>query len=194
MSDALSRCYSEDRPGTGAGVATVDSDIQMQAEVFTRRALRNKLGQFPTGVCVVTTRTPNGVPIGLTINSFAPVSLQPPLVSWSLSERSASLDVYRDCRHFAVSVLARSQEAVASRFANPGILDKFEGVATRRAFAGMPLVEGAVATFVCATYRTWPVGDHLLIVGKVLQIDGGEAEPLVFHQGRFTSMPLQETT
>lgn len=132
-----------------------------------------------------------GAPIGLTINSFVPVSLEPPLVSWNLSERSASLDVFRACRHFGISVLPRSQEAVARRFADPGIADKFNGVATRRAFAGIRLIEGAVATFVCEAYRAWPVGDHLLLVGKVLQIDGGDDEPLVFHQGRFLSMLTQ---
>ena len=109
-----------------------------------------------------------------------------------LSERSASLDVFRACRHFGISVLPRSQEAVARRFADPGIADKFNGVATRRAFAGIRLIEGAVATFVCEAYRAWPVGDHLLLVGKVLQIDGGDDEPLVFHQGRFLSMRLTQ--
>jgi flavin reductase (DIM6/NTAB) family NADH-FMN oxidoreductase RutF len=188
----VSRDLGDSESGQESSASATAGEPQMRNPVFTHRALRNKLGQFPTGVCVVTARAPGGAPIGLTINSFVPVSLEPPLVSWNLSERSASLDVFRACRHFGISVLPRSQEAVARRFADPGIADKFNGVATRRAFAGIRLIEGAVATFVCEAYRAWPVGDHLLLVGKVLQIDGGDDEPLVFHQGCFLSMRLTQ--
>ena len=188
----MSRDLGDSESGQESSASATAGEPQMRNPVFTHRALRNKLGQFPTGVCVVTARAPGGGTHRPDHQLVRPSLAGAAAGVLDLSERSASLDVFRACRHFGISVLPRSQEAVARRFADPGIADKFNGVATRRAFAGIRLIEGAVATFVCEAYRAWPVGDHLLLVGKVLQIDGGDDEPLVFHQGRFLSMRLTQ--
>lgn len=124
-----------------------EAGAQVDLKAISRRELRDRLGQFATGVCVVTTQTPSGRDIGLTINSFVPVSLDPPLVAWSLASGSGSLDAFRDCRHFAVSVLACSQESVARRLSAPGVDDKFEGVPVSQTAAGPLIMAGAVATF-----------------------------------------------
>lgn len=151
-------------------------------------ALRKLLGHYPTGVAIVTTRAPDGRNVGLTINSFASLSLEPPLVLWSLVAHSPNLAVFRDCTHFAIHVLAREQEELARRFANPSVVDKFEGVALREAPEQLPTIANALATLVCAHDHSRMVGDHLLLIGHVVRTAGQGGQPLVFHAGRFTSV------
>jgi flavin reductase (DIM6/NTAB) family NADH-FMN oxidoreductase RutF len=152
------------------------------------KALRQVLGTYPTGVAVVTTRSADGRPVGLTINSFASLSLEPALVLWSLVDRSPSLPVFCAARHFAISVLANHQQALAQRFATLGLPDKFDGVALREAPEGLPVMAEALATLVCEVESYTPAGDHLLFVGRVLRMDRREGEPLVFHGGRFAAI------
>lgn len=152
------------------------------------KALRQVLGSYPTGVAIVTTRCADGRPVGLTISSFASLSLEPALVLWSLVDRSPNLATFRDGQHFAISVLASDQQALAQRFATAGLPDKFDGIAVREAPEGLPVIEGALATLVCAMERHTPAGDHLLFVGRVLRMDRREGEPLVFHGGRFAAI------
>lgn len=151
-------------------------------------ALRQVLGSYATGVAVVSTRAADGRPVGLTINSFASLSLQPALVLWSLVNHSPSLAVFEQAPHFAISVLAHDQQALARRFATPGVADKFDGVALREAPEGVPVIEGALATLVCQRDSSTPAGDHLLFVGRVLRMHRGEGEPLVFQGGRFVAL------
>lgn len=158
-----------------------DTDIQPQA-------LRRVLGQVPTGVAVVTTRTADGRALGLTINSLASLSLAPALVLWSLVDRSPHLAAFRQARHFAISVLAEGQQALASRFATPGLPDKFDGVAVHEVPEGLPVIAGALATLVCASDQHQSAGDHCLFIGRVLRMDHGDGAPLVFHRGRFTAL------
>jgi len=155
---------------------------------FEAKELRQVLGSYPTGVAIVVTRTPEGRNVGLTINSFASLSLDPPLVLWSLVRHSPNLAVFRDCRHFTINVLGSDQEALARRFANPTIVDKFEGVAVREAPEGVSALQGSVATLVCSSDQQQMAGDHLLLVGRVLRTDGAPADPLVFHAGRFAAL------
>ena len=152
------------------------------------RSLRNVLGSYPTGVAIVTTRTRDGRAVGLTINSFASLSLDPPLVLWSLVNRSPNLAAFRVCSHFTINVLAREQEALAMRFANPAIADKFAGAPVQATPEGLPAIAGAVATLVCANERQSEAGDHLLLVGRVQRIASAGGAPLVFHAGRFTAL------
>ncbi len=155
---------------------------------FEPRALRHALGRYPTGVAVVTTRAPDGRPIGLTINSFASLSLDPALVLWSLVSHSPNLSAFTQARHFAISVLAHDQQALASQFANPQVLDKFDQVEVREAPEGVPVLHGTLATLVCEVSRHVPEGDHELFIGKVVRIDAREGAPLVFHGGRFAAI------
>jgi len=122
---------------------------------FDVRDLRNAFGMFATGVTVVTTCTPEGRPVGLTCNSFASVSLKPPLVLWSLSLRAASYDAFVQASHFAVNVLAADQAALSQRFAKTGG-DKFTGIEWRTGLAEMPLLDGAVASFTCRSTHRHP--------------------------------------
>jgi flavin reductase (DIM6/NTAB) family NADH-FMN oxidoreductase RutF len=152
------------------------------------KALRQVLGSYPTGVAIVTTRAADGRPVGLTINSFASLSLDPGLVLWSLVDRSPSLEAFRDAGRFAISVLACDQQALAQRFATASIADKFDGVRVREAPEGLPVIEEALATLVCCIEQWSPAGDHLLFIGRVLRMDRRDGEPLVFHGGRFAGI------
>lgn len=155
------------------------------------RALRDLLGSYPTGVAIVTTRAADGRNVGLTINSFASLSLDPPLVLWSLVNRSPNLAVFRDSAHFAINILASGHEALARRFADPAVPDKFADVTVRETPEGVAAIDGALATLVCAHDHCRTVGDHLLLVGQVVRVASQPSEPLVFHAGRFTSVPAR---
>ncbi|MDO5103083.1 MAG: flavin reductase family protein [Lautropia sp.] len=150
--------------------------------------LRKLFGAYPTGVAIVTSRSVEGRKVGLTINSFASLSLDPPLVLWSLVNHSPSLAVFRDCRHFAINILAGRHEELARRFANPSVVDKFESVPVQETPEGVPALDGALTTLVCALDHARTVGDHLLMVGRVVRAATQPGDPLVFHAGRFVSI------
>ncbi|CAB3959801.1 p-hydroxyphenylacetate 3-hydroxylase, reductase component [Achromobacter insolitus] len=152
------------------------------------KVLRGVLGSYPTGVAIVATRRPDGRRVGLTINSFASLSLDPPLVLWSLVNHSPNLAAFRDCSHFTISVLACGQEELALRFASSAVPDKFAGAPVHDVPEGVPAIAGAVATLVCANDQQSPAGDHLLLFGRVLRVASVAATPLVFHAGRFTAL------
>jgi flavin reductase (DIM6/NTAB) family NADH-FMN oxidoreductase RutF len=156
------------------------------------RELRNALGRFPTGVTVITTRTPSGKREGLTANSFSALSLDPPLILWSLSRKAGSLQGFVDSGYFAINVLNAGQADVSHRFATPHE-DKFEGVAVHEGYGGSPVLQGALATFECKTESTIEGGDHLLFVGRVHKISYASGEPLIFNAGKYsTAVPLRD--
>lgn len=146
---------------------------------------------FATGVTIVTALTADGEPIGLTANSFNSVSLDPPLVLWSLSQAAASLPAFRAGSHYAVNVLAADQRALAERFAIRGV-DRWAGLAYDKGLAGVPLLTGAAATFECFNRSRYDEGDHVIFVGEVERCSWRQgASPLLFHGGRFyTEHPL----
>ncbi len=152
-----------------------------------QRALRTALGAFATGVTVVTTRRATGEPVGLTVNSFNTVSLDPPLVVWSLSLASPSLDVFRGCSHYVVNVLALDQVWLSQRFASREA-DKFAGVAWHEGLGGAPLLGGCCAAFECANETQHAGGDHLVLIGRVLRHRQHAREPLVFQGGRYRAL------
>lgn len=176
-------------------LAEATPDLQAQPAPWGQtdlapRTLRNLMGAYPTGVAIVTMRTRDGRDVGLTINSFASLSLDPPLVLWSLVNHSPNLDAFRDCAHFAINVLADGQEELARRFATPAIADKFEGVAVAQAPEDLPVIAGALAVLVCENDHSRTVGDHLLMVGRIVRTGHQPAAPLVFHAGRFTALQV----
>ncbi len=154
-------------------------------EPFDPRDFRNALGTFATGVSVVTTADPNGVPIGFTCNSFSSVSLSPPLVLWSLSLRSPNLSNFLQAPNFAVNVLAADQLMVARRFAQP-LADKFDGVRYSMGAAGVPLIDGAAAQLECRNETRYYSGDHVIFIGHVLHYAWRDCAPLIFWRGRYT--------
>lgn len=156
------------------------------------REFRRALGTFATGVTVITTSRSGGEPVGLTANSFSSVSLDPPLVLWSLSLRSPSLRAFEEASHFAVNVLAEDQASVSQRFATP-LPDKFDGIAWRRGIARLPLLDGTVARLECANTVRHVGGDHVIFIGQVERFAYEAKAPLVFCQGRYMcATQLQE--
>jgi hypothetical protein len=160
---------------------------------FDPRDFRNALGQFATGVTIVTTRTSGGEPIGLTANSFSSVSLSPPLVLWSLSLRSPNLPNFLQATHFAINVLARDQIALSQRFSKP-IPNKFEGVDCTDSANGMPLLNGTAAHFECRTEARHYSGDHVIFIGHVLKYSHADRDALGYHRGRYIfTTPIDPT-
>jgi flavin reductase (DIM6/NTAB) family NADH-FMN oxidoreductase RutF len=161
----------------------IESKRRQQAEDrFDRRDLRRALGQFATGVTVVTTLSPDGRRVGLTANSFTSVSLDPPLLLFCLDRAAPSLPAFVDCTHFAVNVLAADQHHLSRQFATPSE-DKFAGVEVEEGPGGVPLLEGALARFTCRHVEHREAGDHLIFIGEVEAYEAFENEPLVFHSG-----------
>lgn len=145
------------------------------------------MARFATGVAVVTTRDTAGRPVGVTINSLSSVSLEPPLLLWSLALKAPSLESFRQSGMFAVNILPRSQDDLCRQFATPAP-DKFRGVRYTTDSNGLPLLDGVLAQIVCRTWARYPGGDHEIIVGHVESIRLAEGEPLVFFRGRFASL------
>ncbi len=158
---------------------------------FTPDEFRAAMGQFATGVTIVTAVDAEGRKVGLTANSFNSVSLNPPLVLWSLSKQSSSMPALLGAKAWSVNVLAADQRLLAERFARKG-LDRFEGVAWRAGLSGAPLIDGAVASFECEPRSHHDEGDHIIFVGRVTHCRRRVgALPLLYHGGRFfTDLPL----
>ena len=152
---------------------------------------RAALGMFATGVTIVTARAADGSLVGLTANSFNSVSLNPPLVLWSLGRHAGSLPIFSRGSHYAINILAADQKDLAQRFATRDI-DRFAGVAWREGAGGAPVLEGVAAVFECANRSQYEEGDHVIFVGEVERCAARRgAQPLIFHGGRyFTELPL----
>lgn len=146
---------------------------------------------FATGVTIVTARTPAGVLVGLTANSFNSVSLQPPLVLWSLAQAAGSMAALSTGSHYAINILAADQKDLAERFAG-GRADRWQGVAYTDGASGAPLLDGAAASFECFNRSRYEEGDHVIFVGEVERCTHRVgAAPLLFHGGKFyTEHPL----
>jgi 3-hydroxy-9,10-secoandrosta-1,3,5(10)-triene-9,17-dione monooxygenase reductase component len=151
--------------------------------VHDPKAFRQALGAFATGVTIVTTRHEQ-VDVGITANSFNSVSLDPPMVLWSLSRKALSLPAFQGNPHFAVHILASDQEDLSRRFASQGA-DKFAGLTIERGPGNVPMLEGCSARFQCRTTFTHDGGDHVIFVGQVLAFDSAQRPPLVYHAGRY---------
>jgi len=162
----------------------VEQEAKVVAERFDRRDYRRALGQFATGVTVVTSRTADGRRLGVTVNSFSSVSLDPPLILWSLSRNTPSFHDFSNITHFAVNVLEAKQHHLSRQFSTP-LADKFAGVEFVDGPSGVPLLIGVIAQFVCRKVRQYDGGDHVILIGEVEQYKMSEGEPLVFHSGRY---------
>lgn len=162
----------------------VTQQAKAVADRLDRRDFRRALGQFATGVTVVTARTSDGRKVGVTVNSFSSVSLEPPLVLWSLSRQAPSFADFTHATHFAVNVLAGNQHHLSRQFSTP-LPDKFSGVEFAEGPAGVPLLSGVNAHFVCRNVRQYDGGDHVIFLGEVEDYKYSDGEPLVFHSGRY---------
>lgn len=153
---------------------------------FDTRHFRNALSQFATGVTIITTCLPDGSFLGLTASSFNSVSLDPPLVLWSLSQAASSLPVFTGNSHYVINVLAGDQKELAERF-SMRIENRFEGVDFDLSRTGLPILKGAAAWFECHNRSRYPEGDHVIFVGEVERCDVSPKPALVFHAGKFVS-------
>ena len=151
------------------------------------RLLRDALGEFATGVAVVTARAADGQPVGVTINSFASVSLEPPLVLWSLGLQSPSLAVFEACSHYAVNILAADQAELSQRFSQSQS-DKFASIDTMVGAGGAPIFPDCSAWFECRNEMRYPGGDHLIFVGHVENFQRDGKPPLIFHGGCYRAL------
>jgi flavin reductase (DIM6/NTAB) family NADH-FMN oxidoreductase RutF len=162
------------------------SEIASGAELDIR-ALRDVLGQFATGVTVVTTRGDHQAPVGLTANSFTSVSMDPPLVAWNLNLNAPSLSAFRNHPSFAINILCAQSKELAMNFSRPAD-DKFADVDWRAGLDGVPILDAAVATIECQTETRILAGDHEMYLGRVMGFRSSDKQPLVFHKGQFASL------
>ena len=152
--------------------------------------LRRCLGQFPTGVTIVTTTEGDGTPTGMTASSFNTLSLDPPLVLWSIDRKAGCFDAFDQGAHFAIHVLTEADQDLALRFASRGG-DKFAGLAFEAGIGEVPLLDHYCARFECAVENRFDGGDHVILVGRVQRMTTRSAAPLVFHRGNYSRL---ETT
>src|SRR6266853_67169 len=165
------------------------NELASDSSVIDPRDFRNALGTYATGITIITVAMADGKPYGLTCNSFASVSLNPPLVLWSLGLYSSSLSVFQNANHFVINVLGTSQQALANKFAKSSE-DKFAGVEWTPGLGNAPLLADSVATFQCRAANRYYGGDHVIFLGAVEAYSYNREEPLLFARGgygRFTA-------
>lgn len=148
------------------------------------RQFRRALGNFACGVTIVTACDAAGRKVGVTANSFNSVSLDPPLILWSLDKRSSAWEVFQQADHFAVNILASNQFELSNHFARPQE-DKFADIEHLTGVGGVPIFQGCAGNFQCSTYQHIDAGDHWLIIGQVEQFEDFSQPPLVYHQGSY---------
>mgnify|MGYP001255516092 CR=1 FL=1 len=158
--------------------------ISFESGAGDTRGLRNALGRFATGVTVVTTLCPSGRLVGLTANSFCSVSLDPPLVLWSLRRNANARPSFAGSKHFAVNVLAADQEGLSNHFARSSP-DKFSGLAYETGLGGCPLLADTLAHFECQLETEVDGGDHVIFLGRVQRAAYRDGVPLIFAGGAY---------
>ena len=162
------------------------SSVHDAKPAFGERTFRDVLGEFATGVTIITTRARDGRYVGFTANSFNSVSLKPALVVWSLSVAANNRIAFEQCERYAISVLAADQEKLARRFSRPHA-DRFRDVPYTLGWADAPRIDDALAWLECRHFAWQPTGDHTLFVGEVVHCGRRGGAPLVFHEGRFVT-------
>jgi flavin reductase (DIM6/NTAB) family NADH-FMN oxidoreductase RutF len=153
------------------------------------RRFRRALGEFATGVAIVTARTPSGDALGMTVSSFNSVSIEPPLILFSVDRKALSLPALQQASGYAVNILGQHQAELANRFARAGA-DKWSMVDHVEGVAEAPLIKGALVHFECVPYATYDGGDHVIFVGRVMQhaAHAQQPSPLVFFRGCFQEL------
>jgi flavin reductase (DIM6/NTAB) family NADH-FMN oxidoreductase RutF len=147
-----------------------------------QRAFRDALGQFATGVTIVTTLDASGEAVGMTVSSFNSVSLNPPLVLWSIDRSSHSFDTFMQADRYVVHVLNQTQKELCMTFATPGA-DKFSAAEFERSAHNIPMLTSYLARFECKTAHQYDGGDHVILVGEAELFDVQGGDPLIFHRG-----------
>lgn len=150
------------------------------------RAFRDAMGCFATGIAVISALSPDGKPVGMTVNSFASVSLDPPLVLYSLARSATRYDEFISAKHFVVNVLDQVHQTVSARFATKGVTG-WDDVAFDVWESGCPVLSDALASFECVTEAQHDGGDHVIIVGRVVKMaNRSDGEPLLYYRGAYS--------
>lgn len=158
--------------------------------MFDSKLFRNALGSFVTGVTVVTTQNEDGSKVGITANSFSSVSLSPALVQINLARTLKSYDQLANADYFAINLLSEAQHELCMRFARPGE-DKWANINIEKSGLGSPLLPGRLGHFDCKTWARYDGGDHLILVGEVINFHSEEDEkPLIFYRGALQAFDL----
>lgn len=164
--------------------STTSATIERFPEAEARR-LRSAFGMFPTGVVIVTAWDRCDGPLGMTMNSFTSLSLEPPLALFSIHRAAAGLPGWRRAEGYAVNVLAADQEQLSAQFARP-LTDKWRGVEFEHGLFRAPLIAGSIAYFECSPHEILDAGDHLIFIVRIARFSTeGASDPLVFHRGRY---------
>ena len=148
------------------------------------------LGNYPTGVTVVTMMTDEGVPLGLTVNSFASVSIDPLLILWSIDKRVSTYEHFVNSKKFAVHILASNQSELCYLFAARDV-DRFSNCDWKMSKHNLPIIRDVAATLQCETFKSVEAGDHTILIGKVIEIDGENPAPLLYHKRHTGEIPNQ---
>ena len=148
------------------------------------------MGNYPTGVTVVTMMTDEGVPLGLTVNSFASVSIDPLLILWSIDKRVSTYEQFVHSKKFAVHILASNQSELCYLFAARDV-DRFSNCEWEKSKHSLPIIKNAAATLQCETFKAVEAGDHMILIGKVIEIDGENPAPLLYHKRHTGEIPDQ---
>ena len=152
---------------------------------FDAKKFRHALGQFPTGVTVITTLDKAGDPIGVTASSFNSVSMDPPLVLWSVGKKAYSAKIFEEVKHFNVNVLGEAQVDISNTCAKQGT-DKFANIDYESGIDGCPILKDTAACFECKTWKLYDGGDHIIVVGEVIKYQSNsDIKPLVFARGSY---------
>jgi len=153
--------------------------------------LRHAFGQFATGVTAIVTRDESGALVGLTVNSFTSVSLDPPLILWNLRRGARSYQAFKACDYFVINVLASDQLEVAQTFSAP-VADRFAGLSWMPSpVSSLPILNGVSAWFECKSLNSYDAGDHTIFVAEVRGFSHAERDPLLFHAGSFVQPSKQ---
>lgn len=160
-------------------------NVQIDIEKY-----KELLGNYPTGVNVVTTIKNDNTPIGLTINSFASVSLNPSLILWSLDKNNYSLEIFKKAKYFAVNILASGQKSIAQLFSKKEV-NRFANCSWRLSEYNLPIINDTVGYLECETYEIIEAGDHFIIIGKVIIMHNSNKEPLLYHKRTFGKIPRE---
>lgn len=163
----------------------------MNATIEKQDLFKEALGNYPTGVTIVTTTDENNIPLGLTVNSFASVSLDPLLALWSIDHKVSSIEAFKNRGKFAIHILAGNQSELCKTFASKDV-DRFASCNWALSPLGLPVIEEAFAVLECETYKTIEAGDHTILIGAVqnIQVDK-ELNPMLYHRRHFGEIPAE---
>ena len=154
---------------------------------FTQSELRNALGSFATGVTIITALGKNGQKVGMTANSFNSVSLTPPLILWSIGKSTNCFEDFIAAEAFAVHILAQDQQELSNRFATTGV-DRFAELACTKGVLGTPILPHYSTCFQCKMSHQYEGGDHIIMLGEVMEFTDNQHQPLLFHRGKYRNI------